>query len=80
MGPWCSQMDTGSWLAMTALWVAVVVLVVWGVARLFPSPRTPDARDVLDARLASGEIDADTYRSLRSTLDRTEMPSRRAQP
>lgn len=81
MGLWCSQMDAGGWLLMIALWVSVVALVVWAVGRLFPSPGTPDARALLDTRLASGEIDSDTYHSLRYTLDHTtHMSSRRAQP
>ena len=80
MGPWCTQMDIGGWLLMIALWVAVVALALWGVGRLFPSPGGQDARSLLDSRLASGEIDADTYHSLRYTLDHSQTSSRRAQP
>ena len=80
MGPWCTQMSVGGWLVMIALWVSVVALIVWGVGRLFPAPGARDARALLDSRLASGEIDADSYRSLRSTLDHTEIYARKAQP
>lgn len=70
MGPWCAQMDASSWIGMVVVWAVVIGLVVWAVTRLFPNGRAQvDARAVLDARLARGEIDADTYRRLRSELD-----------
>ncbi|GGC18442.1 hypothetical protein GCM10010972_34630 [Cellulomonas carbonis] len=68
MGPWCGQMGAGGWLSMIAFWVVVVVAVVWGVSRLFPAPPATDARSILDARLAAGEIDPATYRAVREEL------------
>ena len=80
MGPWCTQMSVGSWFVMIALWVSVVAFIVWGVGRLFPVPGAHGARALLDSRLASGEIDADSYRSLRAALEQTDTYARRAQP
>ncbi len=76
MGPWCTQMGVGGWTWMIVFWVAVVALVVWGVSRLFPARRVPSAWEVLDARLASGEIDPATYRVLRDELDATRLSGR----
>lgn len=78
MGPWCAQMGVGGWVGTGAFWLVVVALVVWGVSRLFPTrqgsssqgpSQGPSPQDVLDARLASGDIDPATYRALREELD-----------
>ena len=69
MGLWCSPMTVGGWVAMFALWALVLGLAVWAVCRLFPAQRTPDPRAVLDARLAAGDLDLDTYSRLRRQLD-----------
>jgi putative membrane protein len=62
-------MGVGGWFTMIALLGAVLACVLWVVGRLFPAQATPGPRGLLDARLASGEIDLDVYRSLRSVLD-----------
>jgi uncharacterized membrane protein len=70
-------MGVGGWVGMAVFWVAVVALVLWGVSRLFPTRHAPSAWEVLDARLASGELDPVTYRALRDELDGTrDTPSR----
>lgn len=69
MGLWCTQMSAGSWFAMVAVWAVVLGLVVWAVCRLFPARRSPDLQAVLDARLASGDIDPETYQQVRHQLD-----------
>lgn len=82
MGLWCNQMGVGGWVAMIALWVALLAVVVWAVCRMFPTPRRRAERD-LDpnalpaARLASGEVDPETHRPLRS---RPADPSHLADP
>lgn len=53
------------WLAMAGAWVAVLGLAVSAAMRLFPSGARPDPRDLLDERLARGEIDVAQYRLLR---------------
>lgn len=63
----------GSWLLMSLMMLAIVVLVAWGLFLLWrasgapaaastsPAPaRTPEA--ILAERLARGEIDAEEYR------------------
>ncbi len=71
---WCSGMGVAGWLFMAAVWGGFLAVVVWAVTRLFPRSR-PGGEDggeraasVLDRRLASGEIDEDTYRHLRGEL------------
>jgi putative membrane protein len=68
MGMWC-QMSPASWLVMGASWLAVIALVVWGVARMFPARRRSSPRAALDEWLASGDIDTDLYRRLRADMD-----------
>lgn len=64
-GSWCSGMGVGGWVLMIGFWVALLAVVVWAVTRLFP---TTSKDDVLDRRLAAGEIDPDAYREARSEL------------
>lgn len=66
-------MAAGGWIVMTVVWVAVIGLVVWAVAALFPRSRTDDDRretpeDILDRRFARGELDAEAYREMRDEL------------
>ena len=66
----------GGWVFMSVFWVALVAAIVWAAAAL--SSRVPRAgtavgvldppEDVLDWRLASGEIDENTYDALRGKL------------
>jgi putative membrane protein len=69
-------MGAGGWVLMSVFWVGLVEAIVWAAAALFS--RVPHAgtavgvldppEDVLDWRLASGEIDVDTYEVLRGKL------------
>lgn len=75
MMDWGGGMGGGAWLFMSVFWILLIVAVVWAVASLFPAARRPDALDVperpeeiLDRRLARGEIDAATYDELRARL------------
>ena len=69
-------MSAGGWILMSVLWVVLVAVAVWAVASLFPrsaSARGADGmaerpEEILDRRLASGEIDAATYDTLRNRL------------
>lgn len=68
-------MMTGwGWLAMVSMsvfWIAVLVLIVWGVSRVFTSPPSrvePDALEILRRRLARGEISQAEYEQARQTL------------
>lgn len=63
-GGYCGGMGLGGWLLMIGVWVALIAVVVWAVTRLFPTaPRRADAEELLDQRLATGEIDPGTYRT-----------------
>jgi uncharacterized membrane protein len=68
-GGYCAGMGLGGWLLMIGFWASFVGLVVWAITRLFPSgDRRGDAEHALDRRLASGEIDPQTYRQVRDEL------------
>jgi uncharacterized membrane protein len=77
---WGGHMGTGDWLGSILVTVLIVALIVWVVRmiastgqRQTPSepaqPREPSARELLDRRLASGEITTEQYRELRAALD-----------
>lgn len=67
-------------LLNAAVWIAIVGLLVWGITRWLsnrtPTTRTPvggpSAMEILRARYARGEIDADTFERMRRQLEATE--------
>lgn len=69
------DMGAGGWATMMTGWLIVTALIVWIVARLSgargqdrPAPdETP--RDILDRRLARGEIDGDAHARLKATIE-----------
>jgi putative membrane protein len=72
-----SGMGAGGWVLMSLFWTALLAMLVWAITRTLPgrgnqareSPPSPDGPlEILDRRLASGEIDVQTYEQLRSTL------------
>jgi putative membrane protein len=79
-------MGAGDWGLMALLWVAVVALIVWLIVRLTAvaadgpgadDRRSETAREILDRRLARGEVDPETYEQLREQLDARPLASRR---
>jgi putative membrane protein len=67
-------MGAGGWLLMTLLWVALLGTVVWAITRIVP-PRGGGTNgpgespaEILDRRLARGEIGPDEYDRLRAKL------------
>jgi putative membrane protein len=74
MNNWSSGMGAGGWILMSVLWVVLIAVIVWAVANLFPrSPRdradlAERPEEILERRLASGEIDPGTYDALRGKL------------
>lgn len=81
MNGWNGGMGAAGWLFMSLFWVLLVVVVVWAAAHLFPGRRDTVAtvtgpapelgeqpQQILERRLASGEIDVETYETLRATL------------
>ena len=72
---WSGGMGAGGGVFMSVLWVVLIAAIVWAMAALFGrSDRSSGAsiaerpEEVLDRRLASGEIDSDTYDTLRKRL------------
>ena len=74
MDGWDGGMGVTGWLLMTVFWVALIAGIVWAVGNLSPSrrdgstvaPERPE--EILDRRLAAGEIDSAAYDELRSKL------------
>ena len=63
------------WLAMGVFWLALLGLIVWLVVRLLPGSggattraNVDSALEILDRRLALGEIDLDTWQAQRAAL------------
>jgi putative membrane protein len=79
-------MGFGGWIAMTVFWVALIVLVVWVVSRLFPSGQhagtgvstgqAESAEEILRRRYAAGEIDTQTFQEMLAQLTATRSPGR----
>lgn len=78
-GTWCSGMGLGGWIVMIGLWASFIAAAMWMVTRLFPAshPQQPKgggsgtAREILDQRLASGQIDSQTYEHMLHELNLT---------
>ncbi len=80
MHGWGGGMTAGDWFLMSLLWVVLVVVIVWALTQLFPrrderpargeEARTAGERpeEILDRRLALGEIDLETHAKLREAL------------
>jgi uncharacterized membrane protein len=77
-------MGAAGWVAMALLWIVFLVAIVWFIARLTPSAarddgwsrRLEDPREILDRRLAGGEIDIPTHEQLRAKLDPRPLAGR----
>lgn len=63
-----------NWLGMVAIplvWIGMIALILWGVLRLFPQPRThfeSDALEIVQRRFARGEISREEYLQAVETL------------
>lgn len=89
---WHEHMNTGGWIFMVlgniVIWGLIFALIFWlaqdwrtrGGRRETSSAPSPG--DILDRRLASGEIDTDEYHRLRSALGHPprEQPPGVSQP
>lgn len=82
MDGWHGGWGSGWWILMPLLWVALIGAIIWAGTRLFParyerdggrrdggSAETPE--EILGRRLATGEIDVETYDALREKLRAT---------
>ena len=74
MGHWYGSMGAGGWILMTVFWVALIAFLVWAISSLLGrnvsrgGDVTDQPEEILDRRLARGEIDTQTYETLRGTL------------
>src|SRR5450759_3882573 len=78
MGSYGSGMGSLGWLGMGAFWFLLLGLILWLVMRLLPSrSRTSrstgdSAAQILDRRMASGELDTPAWQTQRSALQGTQ--------
>lgn len=76
MDGWYDGMNGGWWIPMMVFWVVLIAAIVWAGVRLFARPgqaghsaaADEQTRQILERRLANGEIDAETYDALREKL------------
>lgn len=75
MGWYGGGMGPLGWLAMGLFWLILLGLIVWLVTRLLPDGSGGTTRsagesplEILDRRLASGEIDLETWQAQRAAL------------
>jgi len=68
-------MGWGAWLAMGVFWLILIGLIVWLVVWLLPGSGSGATRssgdsalEILDRRLASGEIDLEAWQAARAAL------------
>lgn len=65
----------GWWMAVSMLlfWAGVIVLLVWGIRTFSDRARPPEpprrALEVLEERLARGEIDVEEFEQRRAALE-----------
>lgn len=92
MGWYGNGMSSGGWVFAGLFWIALIALIAWLVIRLLPSqresrvgasseqwPATPGPEspfEILDRRLAEGDIDAPTYEAHRAALTATRGGNR----
>ena len=68
------DMNASGWVMMIGLWALLLLVVVWAISRLTDRPaesREERPIEILDRRLARGEIDTATYEELRAKLTQT---------
>jgi putative membrane protein len=76
MDGWYDGMGAGWWVLMTLFWVVLIGVIVWAGAKLFSrsarrhdgARQQPTAFEILDERLARGELDPEAYEALREKL------------
>ena len=76
MDGWYDGMNGGWWILMIVFWVGLIAAIVWAGARLFAGAGPVDHSggagerpgEILERRLANGEIDVETYDALREKL------------
>jgi hypothetical protein len=65
-GGYGAGLGLAGWALMIGLWGGLLAVVVWAVARLFPSgTNRGDDKDPVDRHPAAGHIESETYRQMR---------------
>lgn len=78
MGSYGSGMGSLGWLGVSVFCLLLLGLIVWLVVRLLPSdamsadPTAESATEILDRRMARGEIDVPTWQTQRAALHGTQ--------
>ena len=74
---WYGGGGTGSlgWLGMGVFWLVLIGLIIWLVVRLLPGSGSGTTRntgesalEILDRRLASGQIDVEPWQAQRAAI------------
>jgi len=75
MGWYSGGMGAFMWLGMSLFWLILLGLIVWLVIRLLPGSSEPPTRtpgesavEILDRRMANGEIDLEAWQAQRAAL------------
>jgi len=74
MGWYGGGMGGLMWLGMGLFWLILLGLIVWLVIRLLPGSEPPtraageSAVEILDRRMANGEIDLEAWQAQRAAL------------
>jgi putative membrane protein len=75
MGGYGSEIGALGWLGIGVFWLLLIGLIVWLVTSLLPGSKRASthatresALEILDRRLASGEIDLADWQTLRAAL------------
>ena len=74
MGSYGNGMGSLGWLGMGVFWLLLLGLIVWLVMRLLPGssrtahPASDSAAEILDRRMARGEIDVSEWQTHRAAL------------
>jgi len=78
MGSYGSGMGSLGWLGMGVFWLLLLGLIAWLVMRLLPGtgrtsrPTGDSAMEILDRRMASGQIDVPAWQAQRAALQGTQ--------
>ena len=79
MGSYGNGMGSLGWLGIGAFWLLLLALIVWLVIRLLtgskglkPNPTGETAAQILDRRMANGEIDMPAWQAQRAALQGTQ--------
>jgi len=84
---WHGAMGPLAGLAMLVFWVVLLGLIIWAVGRLLPGnsgettrANSESALEILDRRMANGEIEMHDWQAQRSALIATQRGSAPATP